>query len=286
MHVRTYVCRLCSRWIPVLIVRPIDGQHTHSHSHSHSHSRSPVLPLLQVDLSSALESLNKGATTHGPELGGTYAMAALALAGLGSSPSRVWKRAYDQMMTQCNRPYLKACFHILLGEHTSLLTLEGVTLADKLSYACRFLSDDELHRALEELLESKEARGELDALLITGPGPHTPTTPSRNIPPTQTAPDHMSLTGCAAGGIFQTLTKFSVAGLGPSSLGVLTNYVARTGDIQTASLLVGFFAQDIAESSMTSSLPSTTNQLVHWTVWLDEYRNLLDRFASTLKPEY
>jgi hypothetical protein len=87
----------------------------------------------------------------------------------------------------------------------------------------------------------------------------------------------------AVDGIFQILKVFSDAGLGPSSLGVLTNYVARTGDIQTASLLVGFFAQDIAESSMTSSLPSATNQMVHWTVWLDEYRSLLDRFASIPK---
>ena len=66
-----------------------------------------------------------------------------------------------------------------------------------------------------------------------------------------------------------------ITGLGPSTVPLLNKYVARTGDIQTASLLLSYFAEASSQSDIEQALGGAG--VVNWRCWMDEYRDLLDR---------
>jgi hypothetical protein len=133
------------------------------------YDQAALVRLLQVDLSSAVECLNKGMVAHNSDgASGAYAMASLALAGAAGSSLPVWKRAFKHAVEQCKEPYLRACFLVLARDWQAVLEEEGVAVEDRLACACRFLRDDALQAATTALVAAKMQSGQLDGLLLTG----------------------------------------------------------------------------------------------------------------------
>ena len=64
-----------------------------------------------------------------------------------------------------------------------------------------------------------------------------------------------------------------MTGLTPAAEPLLSRYVDLTADIQTTSLLLCYFSVAPAPGDKTPTAPAPT-----WEIWLDEYRDLLDRW--------
>mmetsp|Transcript_31302 Transcript_31302/g.100389 ORF Transcript_31302/g.100389 Transcript_31302/m.100389 type:complete len:1004 (-) Transcript_31302:2-3013(-) len=195
--------------------------------------------LLQVDLSSALECLHKGAafsSSSSEALAASYSMAAMSMAGSIHPQCPVWKRSYLQMMDSCKSPYLRACFQILVKDYESILRSEQISVSDRIAFAARFLSDEELVSAIQRMIEVKVSTGQLDGLVLTG-------LTKEAIP---------------------LLNKFveNTADLQTASL-----------------LLCCFSADALQEGSSKEPRQGAGNSSMPvWELWLEEYRDLLDRW--------
>ena len=75
----------------------------------------------------------------------------------------------DLLAKQANDPYEFVALTFLSGKNFSeILECEGVSFSDRIAFACRFMADDILKKCLEDKLALGKAKGDLDALLLTG----------------------------------------------------------------------------------------------------------------------
>jgi hypothetical protein len=96
----------------------------------------------------------------------SFRIAAIALAGFGGN---MWKMQCSAM-TQIEDPHLRAIFSFLSDDTFSgVLYEEGISLSDRMAFACIFLNDRQLSEYVNFLIQHSITNGNLHGLLLTGP---------------------------------------------------------------------------------------------------------------------
>eukprot|EP00053_Salpingoeca_punica_P015119 m.138383 g.138383 ORF g.138383 m.138383 type:complete len:930 (+) comp16629_c0_seq1:98-2887(+) len=138
---------------------------------SGQHDRAAALSLFHHDMPRAIAALRQGAEKH-PDQKSVYIAAAMSLAGYSpTSENNLWKDTCAELRTQLNSPYLRAAFGYLTRsdrQYREVLTETGLSLADRVAFACRFLPDDAFRRFLDVELRAVVDAGSIEGLPLVG----------------------------------------------------------------------------------------------------------------------
>lgn len=81
----------------------------------------------------------------------------------------LWKETVASLSSQFQHPYLRAVFVFLTSSNLSLiLENEGLSLSDRVGFACRFLDDRELVAYIKNVTEKFTIKGDIEGILLTG----------------------------------------------------------------------------------------------------------------------
>ncbi|KAF5296730.1 hypothetical protein FQR65_LT10166 [Abscondita terminalis] len=134
-----------------------------------AYSRAAAIAVFNLKIKMALDILNQGADSTGQNANLT--VVAMALAGFSDDKSSVWRQLCSTTRAQLVDPYLRAMFAFLTAENYSyenVLNEEGMSVDDRVAFACTFLPDAKLHDYLKSLASQLIDDGNLDAILLTG----------------------------------------------------------------------------------------------------------------------
>ncbi|KJE89668.1 WD repeat-containing protein mio-B [Capsaspora owczarzaki ATCC 30864] len=132
------------------------------------HERASAIALFHLDIRRAIQSLNAGAQRPGAD--SNLTLVAMALAGYAEK-NALWKEMCGHLRSRLQHPYLRAAFAFLTAEpaeFSEVLEERGVSLADRVGFACRFLNDSQLTQFATRLTAQVTKEGNLDGLVLTG----------------------------------------------------------------------------------------------------------------------
>ncbi|CEO97616.1 hypothetical protein PBRA_000961, partial [Plasmodiophora brassicae] len=130
-----------------------------------------TIAVFHLDLKRALLALRRGFAKPGHA---EMSFVCLALSGYeGGTGHSLWAETAATISGQIKHPYLRAAFAFLCGERStsglsSIVHDEDVSFADRLSFACRFLGDDDLNNFVSHELRRQSDCGNLDGVLLFG----------------------------------------------------------------------------------------------------------------------
>ena len=156
-----------------------------------------------------------------------------------SSMDTMWKDTCKNMRLKLPSPYLRALLGFLTcsdGLYKEVLDEENIQLLDRLGFACRYLSEDELETYFVDFMEDTLSTGSLVGL--------------------------------------------TVKGFGPEGMDIMSRFVDKTSDIQSASMLLSVALQSLSPSSSAIRSMRSDNRV---NMWIEEYRELLDRWQLWLQ---
>lgn len=121
----------------------------------------------------AIEVLGNGATSTAqrPADSNTYRMAAIALSGFSLEKSGIWRTQCSLAQSQIDDAYLRGVFGFLAADSESyenVLNESGISLADRMAFACIFLNDQKLLDYVKAMIHQCIGTGDLNGLLLTG----------------------------------------------------------------------------------------------------------------------
>jgi len=126
--------------------------------------RAASLAIFHLDLRRAIKSLSSSPAEH-------LKLVSLALAGYteDSRTNPLWKESVAALTAQFQHPYLKAIFTFLTSANPfSVLDNDGLSLSDRVGFACRFLDDRELPLYIKKLTDEYTRSGNVEGILLTG----------------------------------------------------------------------------------------------------------------------
>eukprot|EP00300_Choanocystis_sp_HF-7_P027442 c32551_g1_i1.p1 GENE.c32551_g1_i1~~c32551_g1_i1.p1 ORF type:complete len:792 (+),score=109.86 c32551_g1_i1:103-2478(+) len=131
--------------------------------------KAAALALFHLDLRRAIMALNKQVGDKGE-----IPYEALALAGFQDGGSSVWAEMARSLQSKFPNPYVRAMFAFLSSNgdgFRGVFEETGMSLTDRIAFACRFLPDDQLVALLQKTARDLVSRGELEGVLLTGLSP-------------------------------------------------------------------------------------------------------------------
>lgn len=128
-------------------------------------TRAAMIAVFHLRIRLACDILGRGANEIDEEKN-SFRIAAIALAGFGTGS--MWKMQCNTMK-QIEDPHLRAIFSFLADETFSgVLHEEGISLSDRMAFACMFLNDRQLSEYVKYLIQHSITNGNLQGLLLTG----------------------------------------------------------------------------------------------------------------------
>lgn len=98
-------------------------------------------------------------------------MAAIALSGFSLDKSAIWRTQCSLAQSQIDDPYLRGVFGFLAADsenYENVLNESGISLADRMAFACVFLNDQKLLEYVKATIHQCIGQGDLHGLLLTG----------------------------------------------------------------------------------------------------------------------
>ncbi|RZC42359.1 WD repeat-containing protein mio-B [Asbolus verrucosus] len=135
----------------------------------HAYTRAAAIAVFNLKIRLAIEILSR--TPENLSYGLGLNVVAMALAGFSDDKNSVWKQFCSTAKQKLSDPYLKVIFSFLTAEnfnYESVLNENGITVDDRVAFACMFLPDNRLHDYLKKLSDKLIEEGNLDGLLLTG----------------------------------------------------------------------------------------------------------------------
>ncbi|CAG7836336.1 unnamed protein product [Allacma fusca] len=131
---------------------------------SGSSTRRAALSLFHLKLRQAIRILNESG----------HSIIGMAIAGFSDEKNSLWREMAQTSCPNLDDPYVRAIFAFLTEADTSYETIlneKGLSVADRVGFACSFLSDSKLVTFLQELTNEMVKTGNLDGILLTGMTP-------------------------------------------------------------------------------------------------------------------
>ncbi|XP_037961202.1 GATOR complex protein MIOS [Teleopsis dalmanni] len=134
------------------------------------YSRAAMISVFHLKILSACDILSKTADIlRDPSM---FRIAAIALSSFNADRcSSTWRNQRSNANMQIQDAHLRAIFSFLTIENDSfdaVLTEEGVSLADRIAFACKYLSESKLSEFVKQQIQKSIERGDLNGLLLTG----------------------------------------------------------------------------------------------------------------------
>ncbi|XP_005999519.1 GATOR2 complex protein MIOS isoform X3 [Latimeria chalumnae] len=131
--------------------------------------RAAAVALFNLDIRRAIQILNKGASSVKGDL--NLNVVAMALSGYTDEKNSLWREMCSTLRLQLNNPYLCIMFAFLTsepGSYDGVLYESSVAVRDRVAFACMFLSDSQLIRYIDKLMNEMKEAGNLEGILLTG----------------------------------------------------------------------------------------------------------------------
>ncbi|XP_005999518.1 GATOR2 complex protein MIOS isoform X2 [Latimeria chalumnae] len=125
--------------------------------------RAAAVALFNLDIRRAIQILNKGDLNLN--------VVAMALSGYTDEKNSLWREMCSTLRLQLNNPYLCIMFAFLTsepGSYDGVLYESSVAVRDRVAFACMFLSDSQLIRYIDKLMNEMKEAGNLEGILLTG----------------------------------------------------------------------------------------------------------------------
>lgn len=129
-------------------------------------TRAAMLSVFHLKIRLACDILGRGANDLEDEKS-ALRMSAIALAGY--STTSMWKMQCSSAQKQIDDPHLRAIFSFLSDDtYGGVLYEYGVSISDRMAFACAFLSDRQLSEYVKHMIQHSIERGDLSGLLVSG----------------------------------------------------------------------------------------------------------------------
>ncbi|XP_023292874.2 GATOR complex protein MIOS [Lucilia cuprina] len=134
------------------------------------YSRAAMIYVFHLKILAACDILSKAVDqSRDPSM---YRIAAIALSSFNADrSSTAWRNQRSTANTQIQDPHLRAIFSFLIADNEnfdSVLIEEGVSLADRMAFACKYLSESKLSDYIKLQIQKSIEKGDLNGLLLTG----------------------------------------------------------------------------------------------------------------------
>ncbi|XP_033762093.1 GATOR complex protein MIOS-like isoform X2 [Pecten maximus] len=133
------------------------------------YTKAAAIALFNLKMGKSIQILSKTATKQGYE---NLSAVAMAIAGYTEEQQTMWRRTCGSLLQTVHDPYLRAMFCFLASDKENydeiLNDHECMTVADRLAFACMYLSDQKLKEYVDSLSSIMKDEGCLDGLLLTG----------------------------------------------------------------------------------------------------------------------
>ncbi|XP_033639777.1 GATOR complex protein MIOS-A-like [Asterias rubens] len=135
------------------------------------YERAAAICVFQLRIRQAIDILNRGAkdTTYNGyvNLNGI----AMALSGFTQQRNTLWCEMCSTLRQNLQHPYLQAMFGFLTADgdtYDVVLKEPGLSMEDRIAFACLFLNDQQLPSFIEELMNGVIQTGNLEGMLLAG----------------------------------------------------------------------------------------------------------------------
>lgn len=129
-------------------------------------TRAAMIAVFHLRIRLACDILSRGANETDDEKS-SFRIAAIALAGFGTGS--IWKAQCSSAQKQIDDFHLRAIFNFLSDEsYNGVLYEEGISLSDRMGFACTYLNDRQLSEFVKYLIQTSTTNGNLHGLLLTG----------------------------------------------------------------------------------------------------------------------
>lgn len=134
------------------------------------YTRAAMMACFALKVRYAIEILGRGADDVDDKRN-ELRMSAIALSGFNLDKSGIWRAQSASAYKQIIDPHLRAIFSFLASESENfenVLNECGVSLGDRIAFACSFLSDQKLNDFVKKTIQICIDDGDLNGLLLTG----------------------------------------------------------------------------------------------------------------------
>ncbi|XP_013115643.2 GATOR complex protein MIOS [Stomoxys calcitrans] len=133
-------------------------------------SRAAMIYVFHLKVLAACDILSKAVDqSRDPSM---FRIAAIALSSFNADrTSTAWRNQRSLANMQIQDPHLRAIFSFLIADNDnfdSVLTEEGISLADRMGFACKYLSESKLSEYVKLQIQKSAEKGDLNGLLLTG----------------------------------------------------------------------------------------------------------------------
>lgn len=133
------------------------------------YTRAAMLAVFHLRVRLAIDVMGRGANDLDGNNKNTLRMSAIALSGFSSEKTGIWRLQCAAAQQQINDPHLRAIFNFLADDtYSGVLYEEGVSISDRMAFACAFLNDRQLSEYVKFIIQHSIERGDLNGLLVTG----------------------------------------------------------------------------------------------------------------------
>ncbi|RWS24977.1 WD repeat-containing protein mio-like protein [Leptotrombidium deliense] len=136
------------------------------------YTRAAAICIFNFSLEKAMECLTEGGTTMKEGEDTTLSAVAMALSGYTGVRNQRWCEMCKSLRSKFTDPYLKAMFYFLTSEMSNYKEIlqndNKLHLSDRVAFACKFLSDQKLHKFLSSLTQKLVDAGDLEGLFLVG----------------------------------------------------------------------------------------------------------------------
>ncbi|XP_067931890.1 GATOR2 complex protein MIOS-B-like [Watersipora subatra] len=139
------------------------------------YEKATAIALFHGKIDDALKILNRGseyAIANETNKGINLSIVAMALAGINTTNNALWLSKCRELHNKIDNPYLRATFAFLTCSNSDydqiLSSKSGISIADRVAFACIFLPDVELRAYISSLQAEVISEGNLSGVLVTG----------------------------------------------------------------------------------------------------------------------
>ncbi|XP_060067051.1 GATOR complex protein MIOS-A-like [Ylistrum balloti] len=133
------------------------------------YTKAAAVALFNLKMGKSIQILSRTAAKQGYE---NLSAVAMAIAGYTEEQQTMWRRTCGSLLQTVHDPYLRAMFCFLASDkenYDEILADDNcMTVADRLAFACIYLSDQKLKEYVDSLSCRMKDQGCLDGLLLTG----------------------------------------------------------------------------------------------------------------------
>ncbi|XP_072027810.1 GATOR2 complex protein MIOS-like [Amphiura filiformis] len=133
--------------------------------------RAAAIAVFRVKIRQAIEVLHKGAQVQKTDGNVSLNAIAMALSGFTKEKNALWCEMCSSLCKNLTNPYLRAMFGFLTtcdNSYDAVLREPGLSVEDRIAFACLFLSDMQIYAYVEELMDQAITEGDLQGILLSG----------------------------------------------------------------------------------------------------------------------